>query len=289
MFGSWEVRSAFDEAYGRTPHILIAEDRLGAKGFIALSHIAEEGYFGAFPGETWNGRTWLEQNLIPAHSPAVTRSLWEAVPDDTVLRYLRADTASHLGDIAIDETGYVFIPSRYDFSFDEYWNSFSGKSRKRLTGEISALGDYTCGPSSNTVADLEWMFRVNLANFGDCSYFSDPRFMSGFEKMLSHLSAGGNIELTAVRIGGQTAAVDVAALVDGQYTVLAGATSPEFPGVAKIINLYHIRLSCERRSAKADFLCGDFGWKERFHLSPEDLYVKCAGGADARIATAGEG
>jgi len=73
-------------------------------------------------------------------------------------------------------------------------------------------------------------------------------------------------------IGDVIAAVDIGAVHNRRYTVLAGGTNPECMGVAKLINFHHLEWSCSKRFESVDFLCGDFGWKERFKLHPSPLY-----------------
>jgi CelD/BcsL family acetyltransferase involved in cellulose biosynthesis len=80
------------------------------------------------------------------------------------------------------------------------------------------------------------------------------------------------LRITTVLIGGRLAAVDMGAIWNGTYTVLAGGTDADFPGVAKLINLHHLEWACQQRMTMVDFLCGDFNWKERFHLTPRQLY-----------------
>ncbi len=288
VFGCWPVRKCFHESFKRPLHLLIAEKDGRPRGFMALSLIKEENYFGAFPGETWKGRTWLEQNVIPSPSAEVTRALWEAAPENTTVRYLAYSSASPIEGAKIDETGYLFHPSDYGWSFDEYWNAFSGKSRKRLSREIESLGAVAIGPSEKISADIEWMVRANIAGFGKMSYFSDSRFSRGFEAMISWLSVSGLLRVTTAKVRGARAAVDVGAVHNTRYTVLAGATSPDFPGIAKAINLHHMRVSCREKFSQTDFLCGDFGWKERFHLTPRPLYTVSTRIAGAEIVAGGE-
>jgi CelD/BcsL family acetyltransferase involved in cellulose biosynthesis len=75
-----------------------------------------------------------------------------------------------------------------------------------------------------------------------------------------------------VLVGGKVAAVDIGAVWGSTYTVLAGGTQPDFPGIAKLINLHHIEWACNQNFMEVDFLCGDFNWKNRFHLTPRPLY-----------------
>jgi CelD/BcsL family acetyltransferase involved in cellulose biosynthesis len=121
-------------------------------------------------------------------------------------------------------------------------------------------------------ADVDRMFRLNLENFKEYSYFRDSRFLRAFENLASWLQAKDMLRVTTVLIGGEVAAVDIGAVWNATYTVLAGGTHPEFAGVAKLINLHHLEWACQQRFAEVDFLCGEFNWKNRFHLTPRPLF-----------------
>jgi len=78
--------------------------------------------------------------------------------------------------------------------------------------------------------------------------------------------------MISLEIMGKTVAVDVGSLYNGVYTVYIGGASRDLPGVAKVMNMYHIEYAFENRISKVDFLCGDFHWKKLWHLTPEPLY-----------------
>ena len=64
VFDLWPVRACFMKHYQRPLFFLTGEQKTGTPLLMALAWIEEEGYFGHFPGETWRGKTWLEQNRI---------------------------------------------------------------------------------------------------------------------------------------------------------------------------------------------------------------------------------
>lgn len=122
------------------------------------------------------------------------------------------------------------------------------------------------------LSDVDLMLNMNLDSFGQYSYFADPRFLASFENLVAYLAENGLIRITTILLGGEVAAIDIGSLWRNSYTVLAGGTSPNFPGVAKLINFHHLEWACGQRVDLVDFLCGDFGWKKRFHLSGRPLY-----------------
>lgn len=271
LFDCWPIRKSFHLNFGRDPYFIVAESKGRPAGLLPLSWIEEDGYYGFFPGETWHGKTWLEQNRIPAQSSMIRQALWEAAPENTWLRYLD-EASADLPDSTVDEVGYLFGPAELNYSFEAYWERFPGKSRKKIRREVTQYEAMECRYHLDEWNDIQWMFETNLDNFNHRSYFHDPRFLRSFESMLSFLARLGMLRVVSVRIKGRLAAVDAGAVYRNRYTVLAGATDPQFPGIAKVINLFHLKWACLYRIEQIDFLCGDFGWKSRFRLQPRPLY-----------------
>jgi hypothetical protein len=273
LFDLWPVRNAFRIHFNHPTHFVYAEKNGRPAGLLALSWIDEQRHYGHFPGELWHAKTWLEQNRMPSASPAVADALLENIPGELRLRYLRRDALpSSLAEAPVDETGYLFIPSHYGYSFDRYLAGFSGKSRKKLRRDAEPLEKLGIAYRFDYLPDVEKLFQLNLLAFGENSYFHDTRFLNAFEELASWLSSQGLLRTATVLIGGRIAAVDIAAVWKSSCTVLAGGTDPEFPGVAKLINFQHLEWACREKIGIVDFLCGDFGWKERFHLTPRPLY-----------------
>ncbi len=146
-----------------------------------------------------------------------------------------------------------------------------------------------CQYHINRWEDVDWMLKANIATFNHHSYFHNPRFLKGFEAMLSFLAKHGMLRVTTIRINGRRAAVDVGAVYKNRYTVLAGATDQEFPGIAKKINLFHLKWGFKQHFEMIDFLCGDFGWKARFHFLPRPLYLASKMVASASVSDAKSG
>ncbi len=278
VFDLWPVRACFAKHYQRPLFFLTGGGDMRPPLLMALAWIDEEGYFGHFPGETWNGKTWLEQNKIIGGADLSPQSLMEKIPGNVFIRYLDDGFLFHPdGNAAVtdDEIGYLFIPSRYSFSFDAYRHAFPGKTRKKFDQEIRRLQEQAVTWRYDRMEDVDQMMRLNLAAFGERSYFHDSRFFNSFIDLIYFLKQNNMLRITSVLIGGRLAAVDVGSLWRNAYTVMAGGTDPEFPGVAKLINFHHIEWACREKIEVVDFLCGDFVWKTRFRLHPRPLYKFC--------------
>ena len=273
VFHLWEIRDCFQHTFHRTPFFIVCEDADGLSGLLPLSRVDETGTFAFFPGETWHGRTWLEQNRIVARSPEVFQALLEAVPADAHIRYVEGECIppSSIG-ASVDEIGYLFLPKKYAFSFEAYLSGFPRKTLKRLQRELNSLRERGVTFRHNCRRDIEQLFRMNVEAFGEDSYFYDSRFLHGFERLIAELDRRGALRVTTALVSGTIAAIDVGAVWRKAYTVLAGGTNPDFPGVAKLINFHHLEVACHEHFDSVDFLCGDFGWKRRFRLVARPLY-----------------
>jgi hypothetical protein len=269
----WEVRDCFHRQFSRPLHFVVAEDAKGISGLLPLAWIDEKHTYGFFPGETWEGKTWLEQNRIYARNDRVLMQMLAFVPDNYHLRYLLLDGKATSNGRIVDEIGYQFLPPKYDYDIEKYYTEFSGKSIKRIKREIDAFHERGVRFRYDVLEDFEVLVHQNLSRFGSMSYYYDPRFLRSFRSLMHWLQAQGWLRMTTVLVDNRIAAVDMGCVYRNTYTVLAGGTSEEFPGIAKLINMHHMERACRERWERVDFLCGDFSWKTMFHLSPRPLYL----------------
>ncbi len=265
----WEVRECFGRHFRRPAAFITAREGDETVGFLPLSWIEEAGLWGYFPGETWKGKTWLEGNRIPSRDPEIISGLLERIPGPRRIRYLLPTPATE----TVDETGYLFVPPRYGYEYENYLAEFSSKSRRRLRKELDAFAERGLEFRHDRFEDFDLIVEMNISRFGDDSYFADPRFRESFRDLAGLLRERSWVRMTTVLVGGRPAACDLGAVYNGVYTLLAGGTDGDFPGVAKVINLHHIERGCREKLELVDFLCGDFAWKTLFHLSPRPLYL----------------
>lgn len=278
IFDLWEVRAAFHHQFRRPFKLWYSADP--AEGlFLPLSRVEERNVWCWFPGETWQGMTWLEQNR-PMFGGLDRNGLRALVGAELHLRYLLPplDTTENL---PVDETGYLFHPADHQYRIEGWWRSFSHKRGKLIRREMERLASRGLEFSHDEDDSFNRMVAMNLERFGSDSYFHDPRFREGFRAMLQVLERTTRVRSTALYLDGRLAALDIGALFNGRYTLLAGATNANFPGAAKLINLHHLEYACRERLEEVDFLCGDSGcsWKPLFHLTPRPLYLLTTGAA----------
>ena len=268
----WEFRMCFHPHFRRSPCFMVLEDGEGIAGMLPLCRIDEIDGFGSFPGETWRHKTWLERNPVYVRSPEVLPELLMSCPEGTRLRYLDLPGSALCDGIEVDEIGYVLYPSRLDFDLDRYHMRFSTKRLKSIRKSIEAFTGQDCSWHINRLEDFDRMVELNVEFFSEGSYLYDHRFRESFRNVTGFLHRRGMLRMVSLEIRGETVAVDVGALFRGGYTIFLGATHQGFPGVAKVMNMHHLRFAFHHGISKVDFLCGDFHWKKLWHLDPEPLY-----------------
>ncbi len=282
----WPVRECFHGRFGRDPNFIVAEESGKVVGLIPTSWVPESRCYCYFPGETWHGKTWLEQNRILARDGNVLGEMLHCLEGsgaDYHLRYLlpfRQGISTAVSErekrekkeCLLDETGYLFRGASHGHDFDRYFSSFSGKRAKKIRREMEALESRDLVARPGGPDDFDTLVGMNIDRYGNDSYFADGRFAGGFRDLMLLLAGRGWMRMTVITVEGQPAAVDLGCVFDGSYTLLAGGTDARFPGIAKYINLYHIRRACEERFETVDFLCGEFAWKDTFHLSARPLF-----------------
>ncbi len=268
----WEFRLCFQRHFNCDPCFLVLEDAKGIAGMLPLSYLKEHETFVFFPGEVWKDKTWLERTPIYLRNRKLLPELLFSCPEKTHLRYMEIPEEFLTPDLDVDETGYVLYPPNLNFDITLYRKRFSNKKFKCIKKTIELLTGAESSFYVNRLEDFNLLIDLNIQSFGSDSYLYDYRFKNSFIDVSHFLYSRGLLRMVSLEIEGKTAAVDLGVLYQGTYTVFLGGTSPEFPGIAKAMNMYHIEFACNERVSKVDFLCGDFHWKKLWHLDTEPLY-----------------
>lgn len=268
----WEFRICFHRHFGNSPHFLILEDTQGIAGILPLSIVdgTETAVF--FPGELWQGKTWLERTPIYLREKDLFKDLLSLCPGRSLLRYIDLERETPCSEMDLDEIGYVLYPKRLNYDLMRFKQRFSNKKFKAISKVIESYKNMGCVFHLNRMKDFDVLVDMNIDQFGNQSFMADPRFRESFRDAMEFLYSSKLLRMVSVEINGIIAAVDLGALFRGVYTVFIGGTNRNFHGIAKLINMYHIESSINERFHKVDFLCGDFHWKKLWHLDPEPLY-----------------
>lgn len=268
----WDFRACFQTRYASEPYFMILEDRKGIVGMAPLCYSRELERLIFYPGETWQDKTWLERTPLYLRDTRYLPDLLFACPEPTYLRYMDLPLAGADAGVSVDEIGYVLYPPAIHFDPSLFAGRFSTKKYKAIVKTIHAITGKDTTFHVNRIEDFDLLVDMNISRFGEYSYLSDPRFREGFRDVMFYLLHRDLLRMVSLEIDGKTRAVDLGAIFRGVYTVFIGGTDPDIPGVAKVINMHHITYACSTGLKKVDFLCGEFHWKQLWHLDPEPLY-----------------
>jgi hypothetical protein len=272
----WEIRECFHRHYQRDFFFIVAEDDGNPVGLFPLCFVPEENSYVYFPGEVWHGKTWIEQNRLMARDQDVFDRMLEWMNEQGLsyhLRYLSPSAYVCPERFPVDEIGYLFHAGNYQHDMDIYYSTFSRRSIKSIKKEVAAFEERGMQYRFDDPSDFDLLVKMNIERFGQDSYYADDRFTESFRDMMRLLQKRGWFRMVTVLIEGKPAATDIGSVYNNVYTLLAGGTSADFVGIAKVINLFHMKRACQEQFGEADFLCGDFSWKTMFHLTPRPLYL----------------
>ena len=246
LWDLWEFRACFQKHFQRPACFIITVNSQNLTEILPLSWIDESQCYGNFPGETWLGKTWLEQNRIPTDNKILCNML-DHCPGPYYLRYLQPSLESDgQNQYVVDEVGYLFRPSDYNDDIENYFQQFSNRTAKKIKREIASL-QAGSRYRYDDLSDFDYLVQLNVKNFGNCSYFSDRRFRESFRTLMHYLNDNGWLRITTVIINEEIAAVDIGCLYREVYTLLGGGTNRDYPGVAKLINLHHLQRGCNEK------------------------------------------
>jgi MFS family permease len=255
LFDLWSVRECFARRFGSEPHFLVAERDGRAVGLLALSRTPNADGFLQYPGETWRGGALArtEQNSgresvgrggascarAGGDAPAVPRG------GDTAVR-----TAPARRDGLRVLPGTIRLRRRRR-PLDALGADAQADRRRGRTARSRGRGlppRLPRGPR-RAVRDEPSVVRRRLV-------LPRPALSGELRGSRRDAQCERNASPDGRPRGGRVAAVDIGGVYRNGYTLLAGGTAPEFPGVAKLMNLHHIRRTCAERLRFADFLSG---------------------------------
>ena len=138
----WEMRECFHQHFNRKPYFVVAEEDGRPIGLMPLCWIDEGDYYGYFPGETWHGQTWIEQNRIIARDENVLQAMYQFLEQNAPryhIRYLLPNSFRPLDSLTVDEVGYLFVPSLHNHDMETYFSVFNRRSIKTIKKEVLAF------------------------------------------------------------------------------------------------------------------------------------------------------
>ena len=254
----WDFRFCFHKHYQHSLHFLTFEERQEVLAVLPLVHHPDKDIYVFFPGETWNGKTWLERTFVYCRRPQEIGRFLSGCPEQTYLRYIDWDDAPSVSEFEIDEIGYLLRPQDFAYDLEAYYKRFTWKKLKAIKKEIASLLSPGSSWHINRLSDYDLLVNMNLGKFGDTSYFYDSRFAESFRDVMHMLAQRGWLRMVSLQIGGETVAVDMGALFNNTFVGFLGGTPSDFSAVDQAVNMQQSAFCCQQPGSQADLPGGGF-------------------------------
>ncbi len=264
LFGEWEYRLLFFDPAHYEPHFIVARRGGAIVGLLPLWKDLADGSFEFF-GHQFTTNTFF------AEEQEVVDALLDRLPPDTHLWFIENHESARAQLQAVDTSFFVDL-DKYGRSLENYLATFSKKHRKNLRNDLKRLEERGYAVHRNRLEDYARMVELNVARFGEESFFFEESFTKAFERLLRFALARGELEMLSVEIGGRVAAVEAAVLDRNRYYVLIGGNDLSIPNVGKLMIIEHLQNALACGAGIVDFLTDDSGWKRLWNLSEEQLY-----------------
>lgn len=268
----WEFKFCFHKYFNNVPHFIVHKKNGKVLGLLPLSYDNDQKLFKFFPGKD----EWIEKNSFFLNAKRSLKALIGMCPNNTKLSGI-AEIPSYKSMFENDDFTYSLFPAEFNFDLNNYFKLFKRKHVRNILRDIRKLNELKVEVIRNPESHkqmYETMRLWNVQTFGKNSYFEDERFVKAFGDVFDLFVSKNMLYMTAINVNGELAAIDLGCVYNNIMTVFVGGVNPKFrnKGIAKYINLEHIKYAFEHKLEKIEFLAFSFNWKEMWHLKKERLF-----------------
>ena len=272
LFDFWDYRACFYFPGNCILNFILALDDGKPVALMPLWKEKGKGYHEFFGGEFAERNRFM---LSPDYrTKKMVESILKKLPPKTYLPYIDQSEIS-LAELNECEKRYFLELEKFNFSFDNYVNSFSKKHRKNFRRDIRLFDERHPVVRHNRIENLDRMFELNRERFYEGSFFAGEFFSSGFRNLVGIASKNGELNMISIEIEGQVEAVEVAVLKNGIYYVLMGGNNLKISNIGKYLTSEHIKNAISKGAKLVDFLSTDSNWKELWNFTSEQTYEYC--------------
>ncbi|HLL60730.1 MAG TPA: GNAT family N-acetyltransferase, partial [Candidatus Nitrosocosmicus sp.] len=146
----------------------------------------------------------------------------------------------------------------------------TGKSKKNLKHEMKKINENTIEIIKNNLNDLELMFKLNVNEFGENSWFESAHMQDVFCEILK---LKYDIYLFTYLINGVKQGVSLSLKYKNRMLLLNyNSNKSNVPNLGKYIILHTMQNAIDEGSLYFDVGIGDCNWKEHWHFEKRALH-----------------
>lgn len=269
IYESWSFRSTFRKYFRTEPRFYVASVDGRPVALLPLQYNHEIEALEFFGDE---GSNYMEDNRIFFEEGFgwVCPELCAALPKGASLRYITGGDPFTTG-LPVFDHKYVLDIGKYSCVDDYLLDCYSSKSRHGLKKRLRKVEDELAPVvTSNDLARIEDLFRLNVEAMGERSYFLDPFRPEIFRDLLT---AGPRPDVVTLLVDDRPEAVSLSFEHAGQYFFLqSGVNKEAFSDLGNYLVMKCLERAIALGCHTFDAGSGNFNWKERFHLRKKPQY-----------------
>jgi len=192
--------------------------------------------------------------------------------EKVILECITGDDA-FTNSLPVQDYKYILPVEKYQNHEEYVADVFSSETKKTLLKKMRRVDRLGVEIIQNRFEDIEKLFELNIAMFGEHSSFSDRPFHKEIFRELITLSPELKPYLLSFVVGGTVIGMSISIEYNGGYAyILLGADPNGVKDMATYINLRNIELATTIKAKFVDCFVGAYGWKDRWHFTPIAQY-----------------
>ena len=265
LFDVWDFRQCFIDSEYNEPHFIVGYEKNDVIGIIPL-------YFDRKLNQhTYCGGWFPERNSFFLKDKTKFAEFLAQCPGNTFVQGIDP-TENKYYHFLDDEYTYYLDLSKYNYSFEEYFDSFSTKRQKNLRHDLRSIPDHKI--YYNRIEDFERLVELSNKRYKENSIFNEQLVKNAISRVISVADKKGILRMISLEINGRVEAVDVGILFGEYYYALIGsANNKVIPNLGKLMAVLDIKDAIENKAKFVDFGATASNWKDKWNLQ-KDMLLK---------------
>ena len=266
LFDVWDYRACFFDKTEHEPYFIVGYNSNSVEGIVPLVFLRSKSQYTYFGG-------WFtaERNSLFVKDKAKLPDFLEQCPENTFMEGLDPKEGSYY-DFLDDEYTHYLDLSKYNHSFEAYFNSLDKKRQKNLRYDIKNIPNYKV--YRNRIKDFERLTELNIKRFEEDSKFNEKAITNGILKLIRLANKSGILDMISVEIGNKVEAVDIGAVFKGRYYALIGSSNYQrIPNIGKLMTILDIKSAIAKKARFIEFGATADHWKNMWSFD-KDMLLK---------------
>ena len=275
IFESWELRALFQKYHQKDIRFYAGYVEGELIGVFPLQFNKDKNLLEFFGGD------YMEDNRLFLQPEFETYRVdffdyIQTLDEKIKLEYMSGEDA-FTTSLPVQDHKYILPIEKYTTLEEYVTDVFSSETKKTMLKKMRRIDRLGVEITKNNFADIEKLFELNIAMFGEHSSFSDRPFHKEIFRELFTFSPEMTPYFLTFTVGGEVIGVSISLEYHESYAyILLGINPSGVKDMATYINLKNIETAIQAKAKFVDCFVGAYGWKDRWHFTaiPKYTFVK---------------